>query len=151
MTRRVPDPERFTVRYVESLRQEYDISKQEFARRAGFDEDRWHDITRRNIDPRASTLREFVEVLEAADPNGDRPRRGNPASCEARTDGGAFGQAELRDEDADGPGHGQKTNAAVRNGVRELKNRIDAGDVDRSDVSDRLLAEIDALEEGPEQ
>ena len=77
-----------TVGELDALREEYDLSKKEFARRAGFDEYRWLDITRHDLDPQASTLRAFVRVLQKADPNGDRPRRGRNPEPACQPDGG---------------------------------------------------------------
>lgn len=75
-----------TVDELDAERERLELSKQEFARRAGFDEDRWSDITRRDIDPQLSTIHAFVDALREADPNGDRPRPGSTPPL--RGDGG---------------------------------------------------------------
>ena len=87
-----PDPDAFAVPSVaelERMRREYEFTMREFSRRAGFEDDRWRDILRKDIDPQLSTVEAFLDVLKDADPNGPRTSRGRPRNVEIRSDGGS--------------------------------------------------------------
>lgn len=94
----IPGPERFTVEYIDEQREHYGFSRSEFSRRAGREVGAWSEIVTQGIDPQASTLRAFIRVLDEADPNGDRPRRGcKPTPVgELRGDGGSIQGGEHR-------------------------------------------------------
>lgn len=87
----LPNLDGLDIEAIDRKRDEYGLSKQEFARRADKDEDRWHDILRRDIDPRLSTIKDFIKVLHDADPDGPRTKRGRAPSCQIRSDGGKRG------------------------------------------------------------
>ena len=91
MSSNTPDPDEYrvpTVEELDAIRDAYGISRSEFSRRAGREVSAWSEIVRDDIDPQASTLQTFLEVLQETDPNGDRRRRGRDPEPACQPDGG---------------------------------------------------------------
>ena len=85
-----PDPDAFAVPSVgelDAMREAYDMTPSEFSQEAGREPGAWSEIVREDIDPRASTIVAFLEVLQDTDPHGPRTERGRPMQLEAQGGG----------------------------------------------------------------
>jgi transcriptional regulator with XRE-family HTH domain len=56
-----------TISELDAIRTDLGLSQRELSRRAGLEDDRFNCILRRDMDPRSSTLRAFLDVLQEAD------------------------------------------------------------------------------------
>lgn len=76
-----PDPDAFripTIDDLDAMRVAHGLSQKELSRRAGCEPDRFNHILHHDIDPQTATMRAFLDVLQAAEPQApdDVERRG---------------------------------------------------------------------------
>lgn len=90
----VPDPEAFripTIDELDAMRVEHGLSQRELSRWAGVEESRFHHILQHDVDPQTETMRSFLDVLQATEPQTEADlaaKRGPKPKPSPLTDGG---------------------------------------------------------------